>query len=141
MKIEAGKEYRTRKGLKARIYATDGITRYPIHGATLDAAGWTSTTWTETGDYQHGISSNPCDLVAEWSDVPEFDWSNVPLWITHITMDSDGGWWGFDVKPVLKRGQSQWFCRDEGQVTFRIPSRFEPTPAPKDWKKSLLTRP
>ena len=33
IKIEMGKEYRTRCGYEARIYATDGSGDWPVHGA------------------------------------------------------------------------------------------------------------
>jgi len=44
-----GKKYRTRDGHEVRIYATDGISPSPIHGAFLTIDGWATCNWTKTG--------------------------------------------------------------------------------------------
>lgn len=57
MKFEAGKEYRTRAGGKARIYATDGAGSHLIHGAVLTDRGWLLLArWKADGRYH--ASSN-----------------------------------------------------------------------------------
>ena len=48
--FEAGVEYRTRDGRRARVYATDGQGTYPIHGAyQTRKGGWWSASWDALG--------------------------------------------------------------------------------------------
>jgi len=49
MKIEMGKQYRTRNGREVRIYATDGNEIYPVHGAINMGGVWKIETWTLEG--------------------------------------------------------------------------------------------
>jgi hypothetical protein len=49
LKIEVGKMYLTRDGHLARIYATDGGDRYPVHGAIKRDRGWVQNDWTADG--------------------------------------------------------------------------------------------
>jgi hypothetical protein len=51
--FEAGKEYQTRDGRRARVYATDGRCD-EIHGAILFPEGWASWTWFARGNYLAG---------------------------------------------------------------------------------------
>lgn len=48
-KPEAGKEYRTRDGRKARVYAVDGCKPSPVHGAILTYMGWSTCSWRSDG--------------------------------------------------------------------------------------------
>ena len=63
--FEVGKEYKTRAGHRARIYATDGEKGNPIHGAVLLETGWSSTSWSGTGQFHWNVSSvvSPHDLM------------------------------------------------------------------------------
>lgn len=58
--FEAGKEYKTRDGRRARVYAVDGEEPYPIHGAyQYSGNGWQCRAWTREG---HGTElSCPTD--------------------------------------------------------------------------------
>lgn len=48
--FEKGKEYTTKGGHRARIYATDGGGKYPIHGAIQDDGGeWLLARWAADG--------------------------------------------------------------------------------------------
>lgn len=70
MKIEPNRFYKTRCGLKARIYAVDGtqIHSYEnIHGAVFAMDGWFSKTWCKDGSY--GASEEGLyDLISEWGE-------------------------------------------------------------------------
>lgn len=52
--IDKSKEYDTRDGREARIYATDGSDPYPVHGAVKGKDGWFTCYWDEVGH------TNPC---------------------------------------------------------------------------------
>jgi hypothetical protein len=54
---EAGKEYQTRDGSKARVYATDGAYGR-IHGAVMTLQGWVYVSW---------CSDGTADVNWEWS--------------------------------------------------------------------------
>lgn len=66
MKLEAGKLYRTRSGNIARVYATDGIGSYPVHGAIAHSRGaWEHLAWTESGRFNLNNKLGYLDIVAE----------------------------------------------------------------------------
>ena len=48
-KISKDKQYKTRDGREARIYATDGAGEYSVHGALKSSEGWIYTTWGSQG--------------------------------------------------------------------------------------------
>jgi len=52
--IDIHKKYRTRDGREVRIYATDGGSRYPVHGAVCMDDGWLPRQWTEQGELSNG---------------------------------------------------------------------------------------
>lgn len=61
MTWEPGKEYRTRGGQRARVYATNGHGLFPVHGA-IYSFGWHAQKWQITGQWRdHG--SHDMDLM------------------------------------------------------------------------------
>ena len=59
MTISKGKTYKTGNGLEVRIYADDGGTDYPIHGAIKASDGtWTIAKWDTTGRNNHYANWN-----------------------------------------------------------------------------------
>ena len=46
--ISKDKQYRTRDGREVRIYATDGYSHYPVHGAIMHDS-WCPHYWTPNG--------------------------------------------------------------------------------------------
>ena len=54
MQISLDKQYTTRDGHAVRIYAVDGSSNYPVHGAILYKDGWRLYSWTITGVYSNG---------------------------------------------------------------------------------------
>lgn len=70
-KFEPGKEYRTRDGSRARVYATDAQGELPIHGAVFYGGkeGWKTESWTTRGAYIKDGVKHRLDLmppVREW---------------------------------------------------------------------------
>jgi len=61
--ISKDKQYVTRGGLEVRIYATDGLGEYPVHGAYWVHGNWVNTSWTLDGLYSSDLSSSKMDLV------------------------------------------------------------------------------
>ena len=79
MKIEVGKFYKTRSGRKARIYATDGIKNYVVHGAMLTKDGWCRESWDIVGRNLEDFIDHRDDLVSEWVDPVEDTCPMPPL--------------------------------------------------------------
>ncbi len=66
MKIEVGKFYSTRNGKKVRIYATDSLDYYPIHGGFERSQNiWVARVWAIDGTHITGICGD-LDIVSEW---------------------------------------------------------------------------
>ena len=66
--IELGKFYKTRDGMKVRIYDVDGSPDYPIHGAILWDAGWGVEQWTKEGFYFWPEGECQADIISEWEE-------------------------------------------------------------------------
>ena len=76
--IDVTKVEITRSGHLVRIYATDGGSEYPIHGAWRDAANdfWCQESWAIDGRHRIGIDQS-LDLI-EGPETVEVDvWLNV----------------------------------------------------------------
>lgn len=82
MKIEVGKFYKTRKGLKVRLYAVDQGGEFPNHGATLESGIWNSQTWAANNMYYVDGETSDYDIVAPWPDEKEVE--------TWVWLHSDG---------------------------------------------------
>lgn len=77
MKIELGKQYKTRDGREVRIYATDGTDDFPVHGAVLTAAGWKSAFWAKNGGYTRTGDCSTSDLIEVRPRIKRTVWVNV----------------------------------------------------------------
>lgn len=153
LNIEAGKFYKTREGRKVRIYATDGIGPYTIHGAVEFTNVWRDTGWRETGRFWSN-DTHDSDIISEWDDAPTFDWSKAAAWHKWVAMDEGGSWWAFVEKPKIgercwswsafgenpKMGERCWPWSAADDAYSYIPPEY----APKwtgDWNQSLIERP
>lgn len=61
--FQAGKEYLTRDGRRARVYATDGGGNQPIQGAIQFDDGWYGAVWFSSGNFYSGGGYDPSDLM------------------------------------------------------------------------------
>jgi hypothetical protein len=82
MTIDLGKFYKTRKGLKVRLYANDGGPGQRLHGAYLTTdpstnnAGWRGCTWNMEGQF-NSVPGDLRDIVSEWYDDPPAPWRTL----------------------------------------------------------------
>lgn len=74
--IDKNKQYKTRCGYPVRIYATDGVGAYPIHGAYCEGGDWILSKWTEAGRREIG-RTRPCDLFEVKPRIQRDVWVNV----------------------------------------------------------------
>lgn len=75
MKIELGKQYRTRDGREVRIYAVDGKDEWSVHGAIKNPNGWHSTIWMADGTWCE--IETPIDLIEVKPRIKRKVWVNV----------------------------------------------------------------
>lgn len=76
MTISMDKQYRTRDGREVRIYAVDGSSNLPIHGAIKFDNGWKSSCWNPDGLHFTGCS-NLNDLIEAKPRIQREFWVNV----------------------------------------------------------------
>lgn len=72
MNIEVGKFYKTRSGLKVRIYATDAGGMYSTHGAVFSSGMWASYSWTMFGKHYDNIEDR-YDIIHTWPEEKEVE--------------------------------------------------------------------
>jgi hypothetical protein len=74
--IDITKTYQTRCGYPVRIYATDGVGAYPIHGAYCEGEDWILSKWTDAGNTKIG-STCPLDIIEVKPRIQRDIWVNV----------------------------------------------------------------
>lgn len=130
MKLEAGKTYVTRSGLKVRVLCTDAPGGYPV--VAMSESGLVLKI-SEAGRLYNteAACDNHWDIVGPWVEKPVFDRSLLPSWKA-VAMDEDGAWFAYTEIP--EQGEDGW--ETDGAVSYIRIDR-----APKwegDWKDSLL---
>src|SRR5690606_41165078 len=123
MKIEVGKLYRTRNGMKVRIYATDVEGELPIHGAFYCPVNnlWEVSAWREYGidcDYESDF-----DIIGEWKEPLDFDPECLTAWAKWIAMDEYGEWLWFEDEPTIYDEFDMW---EIGKSYGVIPIQYSP---------------
>ena len=74
--IDITKTYRTRCGYPVRIYATDGVGAFCVHGAYCEGGDWILSKWTEVGHREIGRTC-PRDLIEVKPRIKYDMWVNV----------------------------------------------------------------
>ncbi len=136
MKPELGKYYRTRGGHKGRVICVDRKGgQSPVVALVLKEAKLEFLVQLSAdGSYLGPGQPHSDDLISEWIDKPEWDWSKAADWHVAIAMDADRRWFPF--REVPSKVEIAW-C---GSHDRSIPPEY----APKwtgDWKDSLIVRP
>lgn len=141
MKLEVGKHYKTRNGLRATCVADSLIGEQPC----VVLLHWEVGDWVDTftADGYRNLShiENPWDIISEWVDKPQVNWSIIPPWFNWVAMDEDGEWFAFVLSPSIELGANWWGTSNSETIkAMLIPGYY----APKwtgDWKLSLVERP
>ena len=126
--FKVGRFYRTRDGRKQVIYSLEGVSPYKILGAIDTPEGWALETWTLDGLASIGGScKDELDLVTEWVDPPEFNWSKAAAWHKFISMDDDGTWKIWRDRPTYGLTTKTWYVDTPASVFVdKIPDEFAP---------------
>ena len=77
--IDKNRTYKTRDGREVRIYATDGWSVTPVHGAIKCSGGWIAASWGQNGLHQ---SNDDNDLIEVRPRIKRTVWLNVHK--THV---------------------------------------------------------
>ena len=77
--ISKDKQYRTRDKREVRIYATDGASSGPIHGAIKVGDGWEVETWGNDGRWRSQLDDedSPFDLIEVKPRIKRTYWLNL----------------------------------------------------------------
>lgn len=73
--IELGKQYKTRDGCEARVYAVDAGGSHSVHGAIKRNGVWVITAWAKEGQWSMHDSIN--DLIEVKPRIQREVWVNV----------------------------------------------------------------
>lgn len=153
MNIEAGKFYKTRNGMKVRIYATDGgrindpsnpdnFYDEAVHGAFFRDGYWYMIYWGIDGVLSRREMKD-FDIVSPWFDPPLVDWDKFPKHIIALAMNDDGTWRGYLDRPNgINEKQGVWYLTE--RPYFRAMFEIKPADYPifsGDWRDSLVIRP
>lgn len=138
LNIQPGKFYRTRGGRKYENLKKDVLMpslNIGMVGLIYDSDGSASiATHFHDGTYHRGIETDR-DLIAEWSERPEIDWSKMPAWAAAYSVGAAGVWLWFENKPI----RSEFGWEAVGRYGS-IPSKYAPTDWSGDWRDSLVNR-
>lgn len=138
MKLEIGKEYVTRNGLKVKIYDIAESGEYPVVAGVLTGSNILPNIYTKEGIT--GIDD--LNIVGEWQDPLGFDWSCLPPWTNeYVAMDEDGKWWAFSKKPTCgMEAKGSWWRLGGGEALL-IPVNYAPKNFKGSWENSLFKNP
>ena len=116
--FEVGKEYPTRDGGRARVYATDGAGLLPIHGAVWHERDkhWRLLAWHLDGCYNIDGITSELDLIPPTSAPPAMETWWVNRYANHLTT-------------YRTREQADQNATDDRLDC--IPMQFPPLPKPK----------
>lgn len=133
-----GKFYKTRDGrhkIEVIVAGRNFACGHSIMGLrTSDVGVHIPSTFTANGRL-YKDSESPADLIAEWSDAPEFDWSKLPMAANWAALNSEGKGFAYTHKPL----PMNCYACYEGRCWELYP---EHTPTwSGDWRDSLVTRP
>ncbi len=147
MELKLGKCYKTRDGRKARVICDDLKTRYNCNFIALVMDGHKDKPFEETiyvNEYgKMGLINSDYDLVSEWIDKPEFDWSKAAAWHVAVAKAKyDRKWYVFDKIPEYRDCYDR-YTYVRGSVLYcgeQIPDEHSPI-WDGDIKDSLIIRP
>ena len=88
--ISKDRQYRTRDGREVRIYATDGVGRFCIHGAYVSGGSWVAASWRGDGRFWWN-EEHENDLIEVKPRIQREVWLNVyPSGIQNCTHETKG---------------------------------------------------
>lgn len=143
MKLEVGKYYANKRGVKVEIlklmpndpsYQAIGVCY--CHNGTLSPE-----LFTIDGKFFNDGQASDYDLISEY-DYPIFHRKAYPAWAKFIAMDMSGEWYYYNQKPYLEL-DLPYFSKHQGSYVDKlycgeIPFEYAPQNFNKDWKESVI---
>lgn len=137
VKLEIGKEYVTRSGLKVKVYDIAESGDFPVIAGVLKNNRVYPNAYTKDGRHSF-VETDDLNIVGEWQEPLDFDWSCLPAWANeYIAMDESGVWCFYKIKPTLKG--EYWSTPDSSFYT--IPTEYAPKNFKGSWENSLYKNP
>ncbi len=134
----AGQHYTTRDGREARVYATDGGGKYPVHGAIRREDGiWNPFAMTTEGAMD-SFQETESDLISLWTPRPEVNWAAMPAWHDTVIKSGVAGTW-FSGRN-LSHDDEGYVANEPENNRLEIPRSHAPT-FTGDWRNSKVQRP
>ena len=135
--ITAGKHYRLRNGYEFKCYSHSGNIYNKVHGAfRKNDNSWSVISLNQKGRYSSDFD-HCYDIIEEWVNKPEVDWSLHAKWVKAISMQPNGEWWTYDSIPTKDK---YCFFGKSGAYTAPIPLEYAPNWV-GNWKDSLVIKP
>ena len=138
MKIEVGKLYVSRNGCLVKIYELN-VNGTEVFGAINIQKNWQTCSWNKTGEFFNDGEESVNDIVAEYKEPLDFDWSVLPIWNNYIAKCNNGVWFGYCKKPIVT--DYEWKVIGISIPPVYIPLEYAPKHNTDDWKDSLYQRP
>jgi hypothetical protein len=136
MKIEDCTQ--TKDRTPVRIYATDGMEPYPVHGAMKKPGGWTIELWAQDGRCMPDGPPSGKDLdLHDWKDEIPWEWIKGE-WITKDSWDRWFAWPG-SYKPFPS--DTGFWDDGCGNIPQRIGPAIKMPTGPADWRQAIAKRP
>lgn len=138
MKLEIGKEYVTRNGVKVKVYDIAENENFPVIAGIHRDGKIIPVTYAINGNYVLN-SEDSYDIIGEWKEPLDFDWSCLPAWVNnYIAMDKDGSWYAYSMEPEKLTKLLSW--RNPWDAIL-IPKNYIPKNFKGDWEDSLFKNP
>ena len=133
MKIEKGKFYRSRDGLKWEVLTTErNNKKFPIVAINDDGV---VLSFSKSGYFTESEGWSE-DLIAEWTEPVIIPWDDYPKWCKWVAMDISGNWYVHIEKPIVR--DAYW---DSEGIFHYIPNEYHPQNFTGHWTESLFERP
>jgi len=141
LNIQPGRFYRTRDGEKAEVLKTGCRS---AGGETVVVLihvknGKMAIRWYFDGGRYLNHSTSGNDLIAEWSDKPEIDWSKMPERAVAAMRGPTLRWYAATIQP---QGLTDFgWTQSIGAEVWELYPQHVPKEWTGDWRDSLVIRP
>lgn len=133
LKIEAGKYYRMRNGVRVCVAATNKPGSHNVLGWSDDGH---VRAWLPSGKFLADTNTGG-DIISEWVEPERIPWEHLPKWCRWWAKDDNGNECGFEFMPT--QSSYCWAGSESGGAVY-LPAKFNSNYT-GDWRKSLRERP
>lgn len=132
-KIEAGKYYRMRNGVRVCVAATNKPGSHNVLGWSDDGH---IGAWLPSGKFSADTNTGS-DIISEWVEPERIPWEHLPKWCRWWAKDANGRECGYEVRPECTT--NVWFREQDSGIVYLPNALFSNYTG--DWRNSLRERP